>query len=102
MPLSGDWEQSREHVARELERLASGQHKHNNDVNRINLQLTADLHKIKDELKDGQNEVKEELGEKLTSIRVDIGMLKVKAGVWGALGGAIIAVGMLLWFLIKR
>ena len=40
------------------------------------------------------------LHETQTNIRVDIGALKVKAGVWGALGGSIpVVIGLGLWLL---
>lgn len=41
------------------------------------------------------------ISETLTLIRIEIGMLKVKAGVWGLLGGAIPAVGTILLILWK-
>lgn len=37
----------------------------------------------------------------LAELSVEIAMLKVKAGVWGAVAGAIPAIGALLWVLLK-
>lgn len=42
----------------------------------------------------------EKMTEQLQQIQVDIAKLKVKSGFWGALGGAVIALPMILvtWF----
>jgi hypothetical protein len=37
------------------------------------------------------------LDEKVTNLRVEVAKLKVKASVWGGVGGVITAVGILLW-----
>lgn len=42
------------------------------------------------------------LDKKLDDVALEIATLKVKAGVWGLLGGAIpVVVGLALWFLQK-
>ena len=44
----------------------------------------------------------EEMNEKITNILIEIGMLKVKAGVWGLVGGAIPVIGVgLIWLISK-
>lgn len=44
----------------------------------------------------------EGIGGILTDIKVEIGMLKVKAGVWGLVGGAIPAIVALLLVVVKN
>jgi hypothetical protein len=41
------------------------------------------------------NACSRDMNEKLTKIQVDIGMLKVKAGMWGVIGGCIPVIVML-------
>ena len=48
------------------------------------------------------NENIEELHKEVTKIRIDLGMLQVKAGAWGALGGLITGVGAVLIVLLTR
>tara|TARA_Y100000310_G_C20348592_1_gene653223 strand:- start:207 stop:419 length:213 start_codon:yes stop_codon:yes gene_type:complete len=40
----------------------------------------------------------EEIRKEMTRIRIEIGMLKIKAGIWGVLGGAIpVAIALGVW-----
>lgn len=40
------------------------------------------------------------VSEQLTQVRVDVSALKVKAGIWGIVGGAIpVIIGLGIWFL---
>jgi len=40
--------------------------------------------------------------EKVNQVRIEIAMLKVKAGIWGAIGGAIpVVVALAMWILKK-
>ena len=42
------------------------------------------------------------IDKKQQQIGIDVAMLKVKAGAWGALGGAIpVAIGLGIWFIRK-
>jgi hypothetical protein len=50
---------------------------------------------------DSHGKTLERIAEKVTRIEVDVAGLKVKAGVWGLLGGAIPAVGTVLLLLWK-
>lgn len=44
----------------------------------------------------------EGIANALTDIKVELGMLKVKAGVWGLVGGAIPAIAAVLLVLLKH
>jgi len=48
-----------------------------------------------------QNEVIERLTDKCEDIRIEVAMLKVKAGIWGFAAGAVPAVGVLLYQALK-
>ena len=41
------------------------------------------------------------LDAKVNKINVEIAMLKVKSGIWGALGGILVAIPPCLFFMIK-
>ena len=41
------------------------------------------------------------LDTKMTSIRIEVAKLKVKAGIWGGLAGIVSAVGSMILFYIK-
>ena len=43
----------------------------------------------------------QQLFDRLGKIDVEIGKLQIRAGVWGALAGAVPAVGLLLWTLLR-
>jgi len=45
--------------------------------------------------------VLKDITSQLTDIRVDLGQLKVKSGIWGLLGGAIPAISAILFILLK-
>ena len=38
----------------------------------------------------------------LTSLKIDVGALKVKSGVWGLMGGMIPAIGVALMYLVSK
>ncbi|MBW1812509.1 MAG: hypothetical protein JRJ39_02205 [Deltaproteobacteria bacterium] len=41
-----------------------------------------------------------ELKESITKLRVEVGQLKVKSGIWGLIGGAVpVAIGLAVWLL---
>lgn len=41
-----------------------------------------------------------EIKQELTKIKVEIGQLKVKSGIWGLIGGAVpVAIGLAVWLL---
>ena len=45
----------------------------------------------------------DEIQKALVQIRIDIAMLKVKSGIWGAIGASIPIIGMVLFeFLMKK
>jgi len=44
----------------------------------------------------------ESLDKKIDTLMVEVAMLKVKAGVWGAIAGAIPAVMILTYFLLRK
>ena len=45
----------------------------------------------------------EKLDNRLTQVAVEIAKLKVKAGIWGVLGGAMpVIIGLLIWLLETR
>ena len=67
-PRPEDWSEYRRLILQELERL-----------NML-------AHDLSDEIRDIRN-------KDLSQVRVDIAMLQVKAGVWGAVAGAVIALG---------
>ena len=48
------------------------------------------------------NERYEALDSKVTTIMTEIAALKVKAGIWGLMGGLIPAIGVLIWWLVGR
>ena len=41
------------------------------------------------------------LDTKMTSIRIEVAKLKVKAGIWGGLAGVVSAIGSMILFYIK-
>ena len=41
------------------------------------------------------------IGEQVTQLRVDVGALKVKAGIWGLIAGALPALGAAIVWLVK-
>jgi hypothetical protein len=44
-----------------------------------------------------------ELKEEITKLRVEVGQLKVKSGVWGLIGGAVpVAVGLVVWLIKSK
>ena len=46
------------------------------------------------------NDKYESLDEKVNQIRIDIAKLQVKAGIWGAMGGAVpVVIGLAIWIL---
>lgn len=67
-PRPEDWSEYRRLILQELERL-----------NML-------AHDLSDEIRDIRN-------KDLSQVRIDIAMLQVKAGVWGAVAGAVIALG---------
>lgn len=49
---------------------------------------------------DEHDEILSEINKELNNIKIDIGMLKVKAGIWGVIGGLVpITIGLALNFL---
>lgn len=52
-------------------------------------------------LNSNQEAMEHELSEKLTSMKIEISQLQVKAGIWGAIGGAIPVVAVLLFKLLN-
>jgi len=43
----------------------------------------------------------EEIYKRLTLLQVAEGTLRVKSGMWGAAGSAIVGIGMLIWSMLK-
>ena len=64
------------------------------------LEMVANMKHILSEL-ERQNKQLEALAEKISQIRTDITMLKVKSGMWGAAAGAIPALGAFIYWLVK-
>jgi hypothetical protein len=42
------------------------------------------------------------LTEELIQVRINVGRLEIKSGVWGFLAGFLPAIGMLIYFLVKN
>lgn len=78
MPPNG-WTEWSKFVLKELERL-------NECYEQLRIDMTGSFLQIREEI---------------AKVRIEVGMLKVKAGVWGLLGGLIPAIGILLIWLIK-
>ena len=83
------WSEWQNHVLAELQRL-------NACIDKIETSKVCDHKNIQDHLVS----VKDELKDAIASNREEIGKLKVKAGIWGALGGAVPVVIALAWMLI--
>ena len=64
------------------------------------LEMVANMKHILSEL-ERQNKKIEALSEKINLVHTDITMLKVKSGMWGAAAGAIPAIVVLIWWLVK-
>lgn len=56
-----------------------------------------ELERQREEQKEFQSETRRDLGKLLA----EVSALKVKAGIWGAIAGAIPAIGALVWSLVK-
>lgn len=50
---------------------------------------------------DDHDDLLKEINKQLTDIKVEVGQLKIKAGVWGAIGAAIPTIGAVLFILLK-
>ena len=56
---------------------------------------------IMSNIADFKEELKE-MNESLTEIKIEIGMLKVKSGIWGLIGACVPVVGGIAWLSLKR
>jgi hypothetical protein len=56
---------------------------------------------VLDEIRDVKRQIAH-LRNDLTMIRVDVSALKVKATIWGLIGGAIPVTGMLVFWLLRN
>lgn len=123
MPSEGmrEWQK---HVDDELKRLRENQHAMRNDMNAINLKMVESLSGLKDDLSKAKLETQKELGELKNTVTKEIGELKntlttavaeikgamsmkqTKTDVWFAVGPTLIsfliAVGALIWWLVKK
>lgn len=80
-PSNGNgWDKWAKHVLFELERL-------NKEMGEMNDKMTS---------------IQGEMNDKMTLIHIEIAKLKVKAGVWGLVGGAIPTVGIVLVFILGK
>lgn len=52
-------------------------------------------------LNTNQESMDKDISEKLTSMKIEISQLQVKAGIWGAIGGAIPVIVVLLFKLLN-
>lgn len=50
---------------------------------------------------DGHDKLLEKINDQIVDVKVEIATLKVKAGVWGAVAGAIPTIAALLFYLFK-
>ncbi len=96
------WEQDREYVMRELKRLGDAQSECDRAQRESNDRLGVKLDRMKDDLRNGQDDLKEKVTTGLTKNAVEISALKVKAGVWGGLAGILGAIGTAVVFLLKH
>ena len=60
------------------------------------------LGKKQDTFDEKLDNLKSHFTKEVTSIREHVAVLRVKAGVWGLIGGAVPAIGILLWAIITR
>ena len=44
---------------------------------------------------------REKLAGCVNALKVEVGKLQVKAGIWGGVGGVLVAIGALAWYLVK-
>lgn len=81
--LDGGWTEFKHLILESLQRLQG-------DINGIREKDLADIRQCVDEVKDDMRDRLDSLRrEDLESMKMDIVMLKVKAGMWGALAGLI-------------
>lgn len=81
--LDGGWTEFKHLILESLQRLQG-------DINGIREKDLADIRQCVDEVKDDMRDRLDALRrEDLESMKMDIVMLKVKAGMWGALAGLI-------------
>jgi len=74
------WAEWSKHVLLELQRLAKAQ----------------------EDTKDDFAKAQEALKEEITKIKINIAMLQIKSGIWGAIGGAIPVSILVAWMFIKK
>lgn len=79
MPDNDGWNQYAKHVLAELQRLSSSSQTHAEVL----------------------NETKLEFIKEIQAIRIEIAMLKIKAGIWGLVAGAIPPIAIILIWTIR-
>lgn len=96
---NGSWREWARHVLMELKRL-------NDNYDDIDTRITASADKYQRDLAETRTEfsskvslVKDAMSSEIQKINIAIAMLNVKAGIWGAIGAAVIALSTLITFL---
>jgi len=101
-PSSGaggsDWNSWANHVLIGMEDLQKSVRKNCVDTLEQKDKVIERIEAVKDGLSKDISITRDLLSKDILSIRDDVTALKIKAGVWGALGGAIpVAIGLLIW-----
>jgi len=125
--LSG-WGEFKERITRDIGRIESAQDRVAQSIQdvreligkRIDAFRTDELERLRREQQEVRDEARrlaqgvsdearrlaEELADKLAALQAatgsDISALKVKSGVWGLLGGLLVAVPALIWFVLRH
>ena len=92
----GSWREWARHILIELERLNTFTETITTRLQENRTELDGKLSQLRSELQASISGVREGINKDVNDLRVEIAMLKVKAGVWGAVGAAIPIIGTLL------
>ena len=85
----GTWKEWARHVLLELERLNTGQAGLTDRLQHIGTDLDSKTSGLRQEIQLSLTQMRELNARDSSDLRVELAMLKVKAGLWGAVGAAI-------------
>lgn len=103
----GTWREWARHVLLELQRNTIFQEQITAKVSENRSDIDTKLQSVRQEIQASVSRAQEANSKDLGDLKVEIAMLKVRAGVWGAVGAAIpicitIAVALLVHYLTKK
>jgi hypothetical protein len=99
----GTWQEWARHVLLELTRLNANQASMGERLQEMKSEIDAKTSKLGQDIQSSLTSMRSDSNKEISDIKVELAMLRVKAGLWGAVGAAIpILITLAVGFILKH